>query len=346
MRKTNLRLRRLLPLIAAGAVAAIAVAAVANGSTNRADAPIKVGLIQEDHASAEPWSAALHDAAVAVHKKDPSVTFTETYQAYNPQQALPVAQQFLSSGYGVVIFHSFFLDDVARTLAKQYPKVPMSVASFKPPQGPNLSIEIASYLQIGYADCWLLSKLSKTGTIGFEGAQPIPYATEILRGCKLGAKAANRKIKLLVAYSNSFTDQQATYEQVKALVDKGADGVFPASATEDSIGGYKLCEQRKINCTGWAADSRQYAPHTSVMSAIINWEPPLRDLVAAARAGKVYAKTWDGTFGNKGLLAAPFKGAPAKRVPVKVQAQFKQMLKALGSGKIKLPKSKAHPCCP
>lgn len=336
--------RLIVPVVLA-ALVAVVWAMPSSGKTTDAKS-VKVGLIQEDRAAAEPWSAAMHDATVAYRKIDPNVTFTEVYQAYNPAAALPVARQFINSGYGVVVYHSFFLEQVARQLAKEYPKVQMSVASFKPPQAPNLSIEIVSYLQIGYANCWLLSKLSKTGKIGYEAAQPIPYATEILEGCRIGARAANPKVKILTAYSNSFTDQQATYEQVKSLIDKGADGIFPASATEDSIGGFKLCEQRKVNCVGWAADARQYAPNTAVTSAVINWVEPLKQLVAAARSGKTYAKTWDGTYGNKGLIAPSFTGASAKRVPAAVQKQFRQVLASLAANKVKLPKSKAHPCCP
>ena len=43
---------------------------------------------------------------------------------------------------------------------------------------------------MGYSDCWLLAKLSKTHKIAFVGAMPIPYEKELLRGCQLGAAAA------------------------------------------------------------------------------------------------------------------------------------------------------------
>jgi basic membrane protein A len=307
--------------------------------------PIKIGLIQEDRAAAEPWSAAMFDAATKVKKEDPAVSFTESYTAYKPAAALPVARQFVNQGYNVIVGHSFFLEDVMRTLGREFPNIPISGAAFKPPQTPNVSVELASYLETGYATGWMLGKLSKTGKIAFVDAQPAPYSVEILQGFKLGAKAANPKVTVLSSHSNSFTDQQATQEQSKALLDQGADGLFPASATEDALGGYKLCEQRKVNCASWAADGRRYAPNTNVVSAVIDWAQPLRDLVQAARDKKPYAQTWSGTFGNKGLILPPLTPEAAKRVPAAVATEFKTVIAGLASEKIKLPTSKAHPCC-
>ena len=137
----------------------------------------------------------------------------------------------LQEGAVVLDMHSFALNDVAHTLAKEFPKVPMSVSSFDPPVQPNLSIGTASYLQIGYSNCWLLAKLSKSGKIAFVGAMPIPYATELLKGCELGATAANSNAKVLAGYGNSFSNPQTTREQAQGLLDQGADVLFPASAT-------------------------------------------------------------------------------------------------------------------
>lgn len=304
--------------------------------------PVKVGILQEDRPAAEPWAAAMHDSAVKLQAEDPGVSVTETYQAFDPTAAEPVARQFLTGGYGVVVFHSFALEDVAKKLATEFQQVPMSVASFSDPQDPNLSIETASYLQIGYANCWLLAKLSKSKKIAYVGPQPIPYATEMLKGCQLGAKAADPKVTVLSAYSNSFTDQQATLEQSRALVGKGADGLYPASATQDSLGGFKYCEQAKVNCVGWAANAKRYAPNTAVGSVIVDWSVLLKSLVDQARAKAPKAATFDATFENKGLLVPD----DALNVPADVATEYQKVVSDLASGGIALPKSKAHPCCP
>jgi basic membrane lipoprotein Med (substrate-binding protein (PBP1-ABC) superfamily) len=323
-------------LTALGIVCAVSASAAAE---------TKIGIIMEARPAEQPWSAAIYDAAQALTKKDPSIKLLLSYKAYDPTSAEPVARQMIEEGAVVVDMHSFALNDVAHTLAKGFPKIPMSVSSFDPPVQPNLSIGTASYLNIGYSNCWLLAKLSKSGKIAYVAALAIPYATEILEGCKLGAAAANPKAEVLAAYSSSFSNPQATREQAQGLLDQGADTLFPASATEDSLGGFQLCEQKSIPCVGYASDSRRYSPNYGVASAIIDWSVLLDSLLAQAKSGKLEATTFDASFANKGLIPQPFEGPSAKVVPADVQAGYLKVVSDLAAGKIPLPKSKAHPCC-
>jgi basic membrane lipoprotein Med (substrate-binding protein (PBP1-ABC) superfamily) len=313
------------------------------GSEDAGDA-ISIGVIQEARPDEQPWSAAMHDALEKLAEEDDAVKYTEAFDAYDPTRAEPVARQYLTGGTDVLVMHSFALNDVAGTLAPQFEDIPMAVSSFAEPIGPNLSIETTSYLQIGYANCWLLGRLSESGTIAIVGPQPIPFSKELKKGCELGGEAAGAQV--LSGFSNSFTDQQATREQAQLLVDKGADGLFPSSATEDSLGGFKLCEDLNINCAGWASDARRYAPKTAVTSAIVDWSVLLQRLVDEARSGDLTAKTFNATFENEGLVAQPFEGETGKRVPEDMQKEFANIVAGLADGSIVLPASEAHPCCP
>lgn len=309
-------------------------------------ADLKIGIIMEARPAEQPWSAAIFEAAERLRKRDSSISFSQSYKAFDPTSAEPIARQLLAEGHKILVLHSFALNDVAHTLAKQFRSVPISVSSFAEPQNPNLNIATASYLQIGYSNCWLLAKLSNSGKLGFVGAQPIPYATELAEGCKIGAKAAKSGAEVLTAYSNSFVDQQATREQAQALVDRGADVLFPASATQDSLGGFQLCEQQGIPCAGWASDARRYSPRYAAMSAIVDWSVMLDTFVKQVRTGKLSSTTFDATYQNGGLIHQPFEGPSAKLVSTELRQEFKRVLKDLAGGKIALPKSKAHPCCP
>jgi basic membrane lipoprotein Med (substrate-binding protein (PBP1-ABC) superfamily) len=332
--------RYLVPLAAALTLAAACAAAFPAAAEE-----IKVGIIMEARPAEQPWSAAIYDAAQALLKKNPSLKFLQSYKAYDPTSAEPVARQMLQEGAVVLDMHSFALNDVAHVLAKEFPAIPMSVSSFDPPVQPNLNIGTASYLQVGYSNCWLLAKLSKSGKVAFVGAMPIPYATELLKGCELGAAAANSGAKVLSGYGNSFSNPQTTREQAQGLLDQGADVLFPASATEDSLGGFQLCEQKHIPCAGWASDARRYSANYGVVSAILNWTLLLESLIKQHQTGKLEATTFDASFGNGGLTPQPFDGAPAKLVPADVQKGYADVVKALAEGKISLPKSQAHPCC-
>lgn len=218
-------------LIASCVAGGLAAGLIVN-STASAAAETKIGLILEARPADQPWSAAITDAADKLVKAHPDYKLLVSYKAFDPTAAEPVARQMIQQGAGVIDFHSFALNDVAHNLAKEFPKVVMSVSSFAPPVQPNLNIGTASYYQIGYSQCWLLAKISKAHKIAFVGSMPIPYETEQLKGCELGAAAAYKGTQVLTGYINGFENQQATREQAQALIDRGADVLYPSSATQ------------------------------------------------------------------------------------------------------------------
>lgn len=307
---------------------------------------VKIGVINESTPAKEPWSAAMVEALDRLQAEDPDIEFSISTKAFQPTVAEPIARQLIADGARVMLMHSFVLNDITHKLAKEFPKVLFSVSSFVPPVQPNLSIATASYLQIGYSQCWLLAKISKSGKVGFLAAQKVPYATELEEGCKIGHKAGDPKSTLVSAWSNSFTDQQATREQAQSLIDQGVDGIFAASGTDDALGAFQLCEQRKVPCIGWGSDSRRYSKNYAVQSAIIDWTVLVKSLVAQVRSGNYNATTFDATYTNGGLIPQPIEGPTGKLIPGPIQAEFKTMMADLAAGRIKLPKSKAHPCCP
>ena len=295
-----------------------------------------------DRDTAVVGMVAWHNAAEALKKRDPGITVIETYNAYDATRAEPVIRQMLDSGAGVLSLSTFVLTDIAKTVAKEFPKVPMVLTSFGVTQSPNLSSGTASYLEIGYSACWLLEKISKSGEVGYIGAQKAPFEAEVLTGCKLGAAAANPKAQVIEGYTNSFTDTQANHEQVKKLLDQGITEIMLGSSTEDLVGGLRLCETSGAHCATWGGDARRWAPKGCVLTVVLNWDVVMEDLVKQARTGEVGPpKSWDLTFGNGGLSVADYTQADA--VSPALQAEFKTVVADLASGKTKLPESKAHP---
>lgn len=311
-------------------------------STTTKGAAIKVGMILEDRPAVDPWSKAWDVALKEIAGKDSGVTYQEAYNANTPTDAQPVIQQMLNNNFGLMLLTSYTLTDIAKSLQSQFPTVPMAVSSFAGVAQPNLSVMTASYLQMGYVNCWLLTKLSKTGTIGYINGLPVPFATELLQGCKLGATAANPNAKVLTAYTNSFSNQQAAVIQAKNLASQGADAIWPASGEGDALGVYQYCEQTKTPCAGWGGTIDEWAPNTGVINATLNWVPFIQKLIAQKRSGQLEAFSYDGTYANGGIEAT----LRTNLVSSDLKTQFEAMLNSLKSGTIALPASTAHPGLP
>ncbi|SDT23846.1 BMP family lipoprotein [Bradyrhizobium canariense] len=301
---------------------------------------VTIGLIEEARPDVNPWAVAWHESVEAMKRKDPSLKVIETYDAFDPVRAEPVARQMIDAGVNVVGLTTFVLTDVAKNLSTDFPKVPMVAATFGVTRQPNLSSVTASYLEIGYANCWLLTKLSKDGRLGVVGAKKAPFETEQLEGCKLGATAANPSAQITLVNTNSFTDTQANREQVKSLLDQGIQNIFLISGTSDLVGGLRLCESSKAHCALIGGD-RRWAPTATVTNVMLDFGVVLADLVDQQRTGIIKAKSFDLTFGNGGLKVPDFKGIDA--VNPELEKGFQAMVADLASEKISLPDSKSHP---
>lgn len=312
-----------------------------SASGDGGDGEVHIGLVQEARPDVEPWSLSWHDSVEALKKEDSGIKVTETFEAYDATRAEPVIRQLLDGGADVMALSTFVLTDIAKVVAKEYPDVPMVLTSFGVKKQPNLSEATASYLEIGYSTCWLLARLSTDGRVGVVGAQEAPFEVESLQGCKLGAKAADPKAKVTVVNSNSFTDAQANREQVQNLLGQGIDNIFLVSGTEDSVGGFRLCEQAGAHCVTWGGDARKWAPTASVMTVELDWGLVLDDLTAQARSGDLEAKSFDLTYGNKGLRVAGVEESEA--IDDKLRAEFDKMVAGLADESIELPDSSVHP---
>lgn len=331
----------------AGAVALTCLSLVTTACTvggpsdAEASDEVHIGLVQEARPDVEPWSLAWHDSLEQLKKDDADIRSTETFEAHDATRAEPVIRQLLDGGADVMALSTFVLTDVAKVVAEEYPDVPMVLTSFGAMKQPNLSEATASYLEIGYATCWMLARLSEDGRVGVVGAQKAPFEVESFEGCQLGAKAADPTARVTLVNSNSFTDAQANREQVKNLLDQGIDNIFLVSGTEDAVGGFRLCEQAGAHCATWGGDARKWAPTASVLTVVLDWKIVLEDLVTQARSGELKAKSWDLTFGNEGLRIAGVDESEA--VSEELKAEFEQVVAGLADESIALPESTVHP---
>jgi basic membrane protein A len=332
------------PLRLLALVAALAAAGTGSASevSRAGTAGFKFGVILPTSSTDLNWSQTMTAASRDVSKQL-GAKLSLTDKVFDPTQARPLFNQLLGQNTRLIFAHSFSYSQLVKELSARNKETIFVVAADGERPKDNISISTYSYLEMGYSQCWLAAKLSKTGVIGNVGAAKAPYNTETNQGCQLGAKAANPKAKVLEAFTNDFVDQQKGREVGQSLLDRGADVLFVSGGTDSSLGALALCGARKVACLSTAYDNRSVAPAYVVSSTYNNWRPWLKQTITDIAAGKYKTFTYDGTFKNGGLKATPFDGPSAKLVPAGLRTQFAAMVKRLASGAIKLPASKSHP---
>jgi basic membrane protein A len=330
--------------VALAVVSALAVAGAATARPHKTHAQFKLGVVLPTSSHDLNWSQTMTSAVKQVAKQM-NVKLSLTDNVFDPTKAKPIFEQLVAQKYDLILAHSFSYGQLISELAPKYPSTPFVVAGANITPHQNYAVVTYSYHETGYTQCWLAAKLSKSGTIGNVGVMKVPFNLETNEGCRLGAKAANPKVKVLEAYTNDFVDQQKGREVGQSLLDKGADVLFVSGGSDSSLGALALCGSAKVPCTSTNYDNRSVAPAAVVSSAVIDWRPFLRTVIGNTMKHQFKPFLYDATYENGGMSNTPFNGPSAKLVPASVRSEFAQMTAQLKAGKIKLPKSKIHPCC-
>lgn len=310
----------------------------ATGDESAGEDSTTVGAVLQARGDVDPWSSTWTSSIDQVESDDSSIKFNTSYEAFDPTAAEPVVRQLLDGGAGVVLMPTFILGDVAKSVAAEYPDVPMLVTGIAEPQEPNLTVAAPSFLQMGYVSCWALTKLSDDGRIGVVKALDDPVQAEIQVGCDLGAKAANPKADITTLNSNSYTDQEANREQTQRLLSDGIDEIYFISGAEESLGGFALCAQEKAHCASYG-DTSQWLKGGGVEIINMDWSGITEDLVQQSRDGAPKAEFYNATLQNDGLVAK----LSGEGVTPELASEFDDMVAQIVDGKIEFPESKAHP---
>jgi len=237
-----------------------------------------------------------------------------------------VMRQYAEKGNVLIVGESFAVEDAARRVAKDYPKVAFLMGSSKGPQAPNFSV-FDNYIQEpAYLSGLIAGGMSKSGKIGMVGGFPIPEVNRLMNAFMAGARETNPKVEFMVTFINSWFDPPKAKEAAFAMIDKGADVMYA-----ERFGVSDAAKERKVLAIGNVINTQAQYPDTVVASALWNMEPTIDVALKAVKAGRFLAED-HGKYSMmkfKGSELSPlgtFEGKVPKAVMDKVAARQKEIL--------------------
>jgi basic membrane lipoprotein Med (substrate-binding protein (PBP1-ABC) superfamily) len=237
-----------------------------------------------------------------------------------------VMRQYAEKGNVLIVGESFAVEDAARRVAKDYPKVAFLMGSSKGPQAPNFSV-FDNYIQEpAYLSGLIAGGMSKSGKIGMVGGFPIPEVNRLMNAFMAGARETNPKVEFMVTFINSWFDPPKAKEAAFAMIDKGADVMYA-----ERFGVSDAAKERKVLAIGNVINTQAQYPETVVASALWNMEPTIDVALKAVKAGQFKAED-HGKYSMmkfKGSELSPlgtFEGKVPKAVMDKVAARQKEIL--------------------
>ena len=170
----------------------------------------------------------------------------------------------------LVIGVGFQMGDAIKEVAEAYPEQNFAIIDSTYEEIPeNVRPILFNEEQAGYAVGLIASQMTKTGTVGFIGGIDIPSCSNFGVGFKKAIEEENKNNKVLVQYTNSFTDAAKGRVVAEQMVKDDADILFMASGGGNN-GILEVVKENNIKAIGVDMPSNYLSPNDIVTSALKN----------------------------------------------------------------------------
>ena len=265
------------------ASAALALAASAM-STALAAEPLKIGFVYVGPVGDAGWTFA-HDTGRKAIEAKYGAKITTTYVENVPEgaDAERVIRDLVAQGNKLIFATSFGYGDAMEKVARDFPDVYFEHATgYK--TAPNLRVYEGKFYEDAYLAGIVAGKMTKSNTLGFVGAFPIPEVMRNLNAYILGAQSVNPKARLKVVWVNNWFDPPKEGEAAQSLINFGADVLLQNT---DSSAVLQTAAKNGKYAFGWDSDMSAYAPKAHLASCVLTWAVYYQKAV-----DEVLNKTW------------------------------------------------------
>lgn len=264
----------------AGAILALAgTAAHADGFTLKA--PPKVAFLYFKAKNDGGWTQSFDEAKPLMEKAlGMKIPYVENI-AEDAAQITPPAEKFIQRGYNIIIGTAFGYSDTFKELAKKHPDVAFLNAAGTT-NGPNLQSFYGRTYESQYLCGMVAGAMSKSGKIGFVGANPFGIVNWTVNAYLLGARKMNPDATVTAVFTGAWNDPVKERAAASALIDQGVDvlGMHVDTPTVPIV-----AQERGVYATGHHRDMRQFAPKSTLCSSVWVWAKYLTAEIKKIEAG-------------------------------------------------------------
>jgi len=277
---------------------------------------MNVGFVYVSPIGDAGWSFAHDKGRLELEKMDGVTTSYVEAVAEGPDSER-VMLNMARKGYDVIFATSFGYMDPMLKVAKQFPDTTfMHCSGFK--TADNMGNYFGRMYQARYLSGMVAGAMTKSNTIGYVAAFPIPEVIRGINAFTLGAQSMNPEVTVRVVWTKTWYDPATEKEAAKSLLDVGADVI---AQHQDSPGPQEAAEEKGVYSVGYNSDMSQYAPKAHLTAPIWDWGPYYVDTVNKVKEGTWKAEShWPGLA--DGIVdLAPMSDMVPKEVQDKVMAK-------------------------
>ncbi|MEG0797260.1 MAG: BMP family ABC transporter substrate-binding protein [Acidaminococcaceae bacterium] len=237
-----------------------------------------------------------------VDKHLPNVQTTFMEAVPEGSDAERVITQLAAQGNKIIFTTSFGYMDPTINVAKKYPDITfLHCSGFK--TAPNVGTYFGRIYESRYLTGMVAAKTTKTNTIGYVAAFPIPEVVRGINAFTLGAQAVNPHVKVQVLWTNTWYNPATEKQAAITLLDAGADVI---AQHQNTPGPQQAAEEKGKYGIGYNVDMSTAAPTASLTSAVWNWGPYYVKTIQNVLAGTWKSGAYWGEMKDQVVDIAPY----------------------------------------
>jgi simple sugar transport system substrate-binding protein len=274
--------------------------------TAQAADKLKVGFVYISPIGDAGWTHQ-HDLGRRAMEKNLAGKVETKYVENVPEgpEAERVIRDLAKSGYDLIFTTSFGYMNPTLKVARMFPK-----KYFEHATGYKLAKNVGTYMCRFYEGRYLsgiiAGKMTKSNTLGYVAAFPIPEVIRGINAFTLGARSVNPKAEVKVIWVNSWFDPGKEREATEALISQGADVVTHHT---DSTAPVLTAEEKGKYAIAYHSDMSKYGPKAQ-LTAVMH----LYDKFYTKTAQAVLDHTWKPEAVWTGIREGSIKLAPINPV--------------------------------
>ncbi|RAI61044.1 BMP family ABC transporter substrate-binding protein [Roseicella frigidaeris] len=293
----------------------------------RAADPFRVGFVYVSPIGDAGWTFQHELGRRAVEAAlGPAVKTAYVENVPEGADAERVIRRLAQDGNQMVFATSFGYMNPVEKVARAFPKAKFEHATgYK--RAANLATYSGRYYEPRYLTGIIAGRLSKSGTIGYVAAFPIPEVIQGINAMLLGARSVNPKAVIKVVFTSSWFDPGKERAAADTLVAQGADYLTQHT---DSTAVVQAAEEKGVWCSGYDSDMLKYAPKTHTTAVEMHWDDYYIDRVRKAiDGGWTSGDVWGGLASGMVKLS---RFNPA--LPAPLLAEVAAQTEAIKSGRL------------
>ena len=242
--------------------------AEAKSEAAKKPAPLKIGFVYVSPIGDAGWTTQHNRGREQMQAAlGDKVTTTFVEKVPEGADAERVIRDLAAQGHQLIFTTSFGFMNPTVKVAEEFPDVRFEHATgYK--TAPNLGTYNVRFYEGRYAAGVLAGRMTRSNTLGYVAAFPIPEVLQGINAFTLGARSVNPKAQVRVIWVNSWYDPGKERDAANALIGQGADIVTHHT---DSSAAVAAAEEKGRMAVAYHSDMSRFGPKAQLAAVTHHW---------------------------------------------------------------------------